>query len=141
MLKVIDGLRTANHANSVIDFPAQSITTQANSTPSVDMANFAELIYVGICNSVTGSGVGQLQVQESNEAAANFVNITNAILAFTTANTIKIGSVDWRNPSRKQYARLTGTNTTNAITLSGHTQRVQPLNVVSVGNNVVTAVS
>jgi hypothetical protein len=128
MLKVIDGLRTSNHANSVVDIAAQSVvhgTTNANVvSTSVDMANFAELLVVGLCNAVTGTPTGTIAIQESNEAAANFVNVTNAVLTFTAANTVKVHSLDWRKPNRKRYARLSAYNATNAITLAGITERV-----------------
>jgi len=123
MLKVIDGLRTFNAAAP--DLAAQSVTTQVN-TGSVDMANFAELLVVGQCNSLGGGGVGSLAIQESNEAAANFTNITNAALAFTVANTMKVWSGDWRKPNRKRYARLAAFNTTANVTMSAVTLRVRP---------------
>lgn len=132
-LKVIDGLRTANHANAVIDF-AQLVAAQVNG-PGTDMSEHLEAVYVGTCSAVTGSGTGTIVMQESNEASANFTNVTNASLAFNTANTVKVGSVDWRKPNRKRYARLAAFNATNSITLQGTLLRVQSKSNVNLGDN------
>lgn len=136
MLRVCDGLRTANHANSVVDLPSQSVTAQVNTT-SVDMANFAELLVHAQCNGVTGAGTGEVVVQESNESGANFTNIAGAVSNFTAANTTKPIHVNWRaNGARKKYARLAAFNATNAVTLSATTYRLAPRLETNVGNNV-----
>lgn len=140
MLRVCDGLRTANHANSVVDLPSQSVTAQVNTT-SVDMANFSELLVHAQCNAVTGSGTGDIVVQESNEASANFTNISGASSNFSAANTAKPIHVNWRsNGARKKYARLAAFNTTNAVTLSATTYRLSPHLETNMGNNVTAVV-
>lgn len=138
MLLACDGLRTANHANFVVDLPSQSVTANVN-TSGVEMTNYAQLLVVGICNAITGSGVGNIQLQESDDNT-NFTNVTNAALSFNSANTVKELAIDWRKPGRKRYARLQASNTTNAATLVAVTNRLMPKNLptISQGNNVVT---
>ena len=135
MLKVIDGLRTYDHANAKTEIPSQSINgTAVNSAGSLDMADHRELIAVALAGAVTGTGVLTVQIQESNEAAANFTNVTNAVLTLNTANTLKLHSVDWRKPARKRYARLQA-NTTNAVVVSAFSLAVGPKRLVSLADN------
>ena len=139
MLRVINGLRSFNHSNATINFPNQSITAQANGA-AFDSANFSEVIAVGMCQSVTGSGTGQLVIQESNESSANFANINtpiNAVMNFNVANTVRFCSLNKDRPTRKRYLRLSAFNTTNAVSLSGVLIGVQPSNNINVANNAL----
>lgn len=125
MLKVIDGLATVDGANSKIDIPAQSVTAAAtvNGT-SHDMSDHNEFIAAFLGGAVTGAGVLTCKVQESNEPAANFADVTDAVQTVSTSNALKLISVDWRKPNRKRYARLTVTAATNTVAISAVAVRV-----------------
>lgn len=127
MLKIIDGLATLDGANFKIDIPYQSVTAQVNST-GVDMSDHNEFLGAFASAAVTGSGTLTCLVQESNEAAANFANVTggvaNAVATISAANCLKILAVDWRGPLRKKYARLSAINATNAVAVSAVGLRV-----------------
>jgi hypothetical protein len=122
-LKVIDGLMTLDGANYKIDIPYQAVTAAAtvNST-GVDMSAHSEFLAAFLGAAVTGAGVLTCLVQESNEAAANFTNVTggasNAVTTISAANTLKVMSVDWRSPLRKKYARLSVVAATNTVAVS-----------------------
>lgn len=124
-LHVVDGMRTFDGANYKLDLNSQSVTAQANTT-SVNMTNFSSLMVVGLCNAITGSGTGQIVVQESNESGANFTNVSGGVANFNAANTCRIVHVDWRDPARKQFARIAAFNATNAVTLSAVSMRIEP---------------
>lgn len=126
-MKVMDGARTIDGANSGTDIPYQTLTVgmtaQANST-GVDMSNHFELLATFLAPAVAAGCTLTCLVQESDEAAANFTNITGAAatIAAGSANLAEWISVDWKHPDRKKYARLsmlaTGANTATVAALS-----------------------
>ena len=127
-LKVMDGLRTLDGANMTCDLPPADRTNTAVNTTGVDMSAHNELL-VSVQQGVVDAGqVGSVKVQESNEAAANFTDITGAVASFNGAassNLTQVISVDWRSPERLKYARLVGTfGSTNSALVGAVTMRV-----------------
>lgn len=144
MVKVINGLRTIDGANAAVDLPVEA-RTAANTTNStgIDMKDHAELLVVAQSGVITGLGVATFTVQESDEAAANFANVTEGGVAasvdFTAAaesNMQKIISLDWNDPARKRYARVVQATTVNTAEAGAITLRVQPRDLVSNDANV-----
>jgi hypothetical protein len=132
MLRVVDGAYTLAAGTFTIDIPYKTLTVggtaNAEST-GVDMSGHWEFL-ANVCGYVIDAGCTlTVTVQESDEAAASFTNITGASHSYAagSANDSKWFSVSWRNADRKKYARLqaivTGANT---ATLSAVTLRVLP---------------
>lgn len=140
MLKVIDGLRTVDGANATCDIlPADRTNTTTNGT-GVDMADFEELIAVAMIGTLDASHGQTIAIQESDEAAANFANITSPDNTVHTSvtNTLHVWSVDWRHPDRKRYARVQVIDDATDSALTGvATMRCRPKGgVVTVDSNV-----
>lgn len=119
-MKVIDGARTLDGANFGCDLPPLSIASgNTRNSTGVDMSGHYELI-ANVEAGVVNTSVA-VTVQESNESAANFTNITGAVVTMNTNNTSKVMSVDWKHPDRKKYARLQGITAGGGATLYGAT--------------------
>lgn len=107
MLKVIDGLRTTDGANSGTQIGMISRTAGTVNGPGVAMGgHFEALALVGI-GSVAASTNCTYNVQESNDNS-NFTNISGATTVFnaSAANLSRVIGIDWKHPDRKAYARL-----------------------------------
>ena len=104
MLKVVDGLRTADDESSFDIYPRPCSILLIGKEQ--DMTGFQELLMV-LCNINTPSAIICV-IQEGNEAGGSFDNITETQISITgpTANTVHLISVDWRNPKRKRFARI-----------------------------------
>ncbi|GAG44021.1 unnamed protein product, partial [marine sediment metagenome] len=117
-------------ANSTPDLVSTTLTvggTATANTTGVDMVAHSEYL---ACIQVTSVAAGctlVVKAQESNEAAANFTDVTGAAITYAanTVNDAQWVDVDWRHPDRLRYARLTATVTgANAAVLSANTLRV-----------------
>ena len=113
-LKVINGLRGVDGANSGMDIDIQAIVFGNTVNGAVhDMVAHFELLFLCLNDDVDAGATLVFHAQESNEAAANFTNITGAsvTVAAEVANTVELLSIDWKNPDRKRYARVCATVT------------------------------
>ncbi len=109
-LKVIDGLRSQAHANSDLDLNVQPIVAGNTVNGAVHTIDgFGEFLALFTVDDVDTGATLIVKVQESNEAAANFTNISGATktIAAGSADIIEMISVDWKHPDRKKYARVT----------------------------------
>lgn len=144
MLKVIDGLKLVDAANNTPDVKAADRTNATTNSTGVDMSEHEELLAILHLGVVDASHGMTFAIQESDEAAANFTNITtpvNTVLSIAAANsnTQRVLSVDWRHPDRKRYARVQGINdATNSALWAATTLRCRPKGgPVGVDDNVV----
>lgn len=133
MLRVLEGARGIDDANSASDIPqANYAAANTMNSTSVDMGNpaadggFEELLVNVRTGVVLGTATLVTVVQESNEATANFTN-TTAFLNFAAAddNKSKWASVLWTHPDRKRYARIQGVTAGNTVEYGAATLRVQ----------------
>lgn len=110
-LKVIDGLRTVDGANSGIDMAIQAIIAgNTVNGASHDMKDHFEFLAICINDDTDVGATLTFRVQESNDNST-FTNITgaSAAVASNTANTVELISVNWKHPDRQRYARVTAT--------------------------------
>jgi hypothetical protein len=127
-LRVAHGLRMNDGANAVSDIPPANYSAGTVNAASVEMTDFNELLAVITAGVVASGGTAQLIVQESDESAANFTNISGATATINNAsNTSALVSVDWKHPDRKKYARAQVITATAASFHGVATMRVQPI--------------
>ncbi len=130
-LKVMDGARTLDGANSTCDIAHQTLTVgataQANSA-GVDMTNFFEVMaHVNVLSTAAGCTL-TVYGQESDDNST-FTNISGSsqVIAPSQANDSVWLDVNWKNPTRKRYFRVSALATgANAAILSAATLRVGP---------------
>lgn len=110
MLRAIDGASSIDPANNGVDITPLDRTAATVNATGVDMSGHASFWGMMMAGVIDASTNVTLWVQESNEAAANFVNITGASTVLETADDDQSAQlyVDWRHPDRKKYARLVG---------------------------------
>lgn len=131
-MKVMDGARALDGTNLTADIVQTTLTVGGTATVNstgVEMTDFFEFLAHILVTSVDAGATLVVVAQESNEAAANFTNITSATQTFaaTAANDSAWFDVDWKHPDRGKYARLSATVTgANTAVLSGATFRIQP---------------
>jgi hypothetical protein len=121
MLRAFDGARSIDPANQGVDITPLDRTAATVNATSVEMSNFASLIGMMMAGVIDAATNVVLWVQESNEAAANFVNITGASKALEAGDddqSVQV-YVDWRHPDRLKYARLVGIVTGSGSALYG----------------------
>lgn len=113
--KRTDGMRTIDGANSAIDLaPLSRASGTTTNTTGVDVSGFQEFVAGLEAGAIGAASNVQMVVQESNESAANFTNITGASVNINTTNQQKLIRVDCRNPDRKKFMR------TQSITSGGN---------------------
>lgn len=134
-LKVIDGARTLDGANSGIDLTPISVASANNrSGPGFDMSGHLELL-VSVQAGVINTSV-VVVVQESNDNS-NFTNISGASVNMTATNTHKVMSVNWKHPDRQKYARVNAVAAGGGASLIGVASlRVHPADVVDADDSV-----
>lgn len=133
-LKVMNGARTLDSANLVTDIAYQTLTVggtaQVNST-GVDMSGHAEFLACCMGMAVHANATLTWYIQESDEAAANFVNISGAtkVMAASSANDAAWIDVNWKHPDRLKYGRIVAIATgANTATVAATSLRVQQIN-------------
>lgn len=128
-LKVMDGARTLDGANSTPDLPHEDQANTTVNTTGFDMNDFMELLVNVNTGVVDASQVGGVYVQESNDNST-FANISGASVAWNGASSSNLSdwiSVNWKHPDRKRYARLSGVfGATNSAAAGAVGLRVQP---------------
>ncbi len=128
-LKVIDGARFLG--SSAADIPISNYANASTTnSASQDMSEFFELMAQLDVGVIVGTASVQFVVQESNESAANFTNISGAtvtVVNSANSNLAKRISVNWKHPDRLRYARLQGLVTVaNAAFFGATIARLQP---------------
>lgn len=128
-LKVIDGARLVDAANNACDIVPLDRTDATTNSTGVDMSGHEEFLVVAMIGLLDASHGLTIAIQESDEAAANFTNITTPQNTVTTManNTTRVWSVDWRHPDRKRYARIQGIDdATNSALWGAQSIRAKP---------------
>ena len=125
-LKYMDGMATIDGANNAVDIPVLLRTNTTVNSTSVDMSEHHEFLAVLQVGAVETAANVTVVVQESNESAANFTNITGATTgAVNTANTQSMVDVNWKDTRRRRFARLQSiTGTTNNATFGATSLRL-----------------
>ena len=124
MLRAIDGASSIDPANNGVDLTPLDRTSGTVNATSVDMSGHASLLGMMMAGVIDASTNVSLLIQESNEVAANFVNITSpstasGVLEAADDNQSLQVYVDWRHPDRKKFARLVGVVTGSGSALYG----------------------
>lgn len=110
-LAAYHGTRSIDPANNGLDIPPTDRSSgTVNGASSLDMKDHASFLAVMSVGVIDASTNVTLLAQESNEAAANFTNISGASTVVVAAanNTAVQIAVDWRNPDRLRYVRVVG---------------------------------
>ncbi len=135
-LKLLEGMRT--HTTSP-DISPQVITAPNTvNGGSHDMREHLEFLATVLVGATTSNVL--FIVEESNEAAANFVAIPSANAVFTGSDDDETESivVNWRNPARKRYVRITASTvggTSGTVAAVGHAIGSH-LGDLDAGNNI-----